>query len=294
MTRVVVIPATSQSGLACVHSLLSNPGPVTAIRLVSRRAQADAEKALTFSPPASVTLEVLGGVDASSDPAILQKVFEGFDSALLVTPHDYSAGISQDAAMTENMIHAAAAAGIKHATLVGSWTVNEPVALSGLAARFVGPEAVLQNSGMFWTILRGGFFSQNFKVHAGKIKASQELVVTSGIFSPVDVDDIGRCAAATFREGSAKHGGKIYEMNGPEELSIEEVFRVIGDVTGRVISVKVVPSSALPLQGFMKQAFEFYEKPGQKAPYTQDVGDLIGKEWTSFRSFVERNKSAFM
>jgi len=107
------------------------------------------------------------GVDACK-PETLATSFEGVDVAVIVTPLDYSRGMSDDAQLTINMVNAAYEAGVSHVVYVGSWTVNAPDGVPMLATRFAPTEArlvELSKAGddkaarkMGYTFLRSGYF----------------------------------------------------------------------------------------------------------------------------------------
>ncbi|KAJ3025004.1 UNVERIFIED_CONTAM: hypothetical protein HDU68_007576 [Siphonaria sp. JEL0065] len=239
----------SRSAQAAIASL-----PNASLQLITRRPTYDLAK----TPTSLVT-----NTDAADIPA-LNIAFRGASAALIVTPHDLSSGFQNDAQNTINMINAAAQ-GVKHIVLVGTWTTNNPIGLSKLAQRFISPEKVLKENGVYWTILRGGFFTQNLMSQAASIKNRNVTTVSKAKYTPVDVYNIGYCAARILLDGPEKHHGKVYEMNGPEVLSMEE--------------------PAIWAEGV-------YDTIGLASPFTQHVGELIGHEkWMRFGEWAEKNKA---
>lgn len=98
-------------------------------------------------------------------------------------------------------------------------------------------EQALISSGADWTILRCGWFNQNFSegfmadlVHAG------EFALPAGqVGEPfVDADDIADVAAAAFTDD--RHIGQLYELTGPRLLSFADAVAEISAATGRQIA----------------------------------------------------------
>ncbi|KAJ3207477.1 hypothetical protein HDU82_003700 [Entophlyctis luteolus] len=287
---IAVMPATSRSGLACVQALAALRGDAH-VRFVTRRA--------SYDKPLPANASVVANADAAAPVnELAERAFKGCTAALIVTTHDYSAGIAEDAENTANMIRAAVVAGVQYIVLVGSWTVHHPVALSALASRFLGPEALLKSleaeSGIKWTVLRGGYFAENVLMQVPKINAGEDVVCTKAEFSPIDVANIGQCAAVCLSEGPDRHHAKCYEMSGPEALSSEEMIKTLADAMGKKVNVRVVPASEVAGPEYMKQLFVLAENTeGCTSPFNADVGGLIGDaKWTRFGDWARKAVSA--
>lgn len=157
---VAVITASSNSGSACVDELMSRYLDEVRVRAIFRTE----EKATLFREKYA-NLEIVAGVDAN-ELDTLNKAFEGVNSALIVTPHDPSKGLSEEAAsndalLTANMINAAVNNGVKYIVLVASFTTHEPEKMKIIASRFKPSEDLLvkleEEKGIKWTVLRGIF-----------------------------------------------------------------------------------------------------------------------------------------
>jgi uncharacterized protein YbjT (DUF2867 family) len=101
-------------------------------------------------------------------------------------------------------------------------------------------ERALQDSGADWTILRCGWFMQNFseaflldQVLGGAIALPGGDVATPF----VDADDIADVAVAALTD--ERHAGRLYELSGPRALTFAEVAGEIARATGR--DVRYVP-----------------------------------------------------
>ncbi|MEI7030578.1 NAD(P)H-binding protein [Streptomyces pratensis] len=94
-------------------------------------------------------------------------------------------------------------------------------------------ERAVRASGAPWTILRPGWFAQNFTegdflegIRGGRLA----LPTGDGRAAYVDADDIAAVAAAALTEDG--HAGEVYELSGPRALSVAEVLEEIGRAAG--------------------------------------------------------------
>lgn len=293
---VGVITASSTSGAACVQALLSKHSK-TKIRAIFRT---EAKAAmLPECDRMQPNLKIVTGVDASA-PETLVKALSGCTVAFLVTPWDPSRGIADDATLVTNMISAAAEAGVRHVVFCGSWTVNQPEKVSGLARRFLPAEELLKtlekDRGMTWTSLRGGFFYNNFRDLLGSLKTSDEVKFVDFCVPANDARDIGRVAAAVASKGGRGFEGKVFEISGPERLWMGDVANVFGCVLGRDIKFVKVPAEEC-LSGFpdfLKQGFEYLAEAGEKAvPLSNDVEMITGQPAVSLAHWVAEHQGDF-
>ncbi len=106
-------------------------------------------------------------------------------------------------------------------------------------------ERVVQESGLQWTVVRAGWFNQNFSegafvemIHAGAI-----TLPAGDIQEPfVDVDDIAEVAIAALTQPG--HNGEVYEVTGPRLMTLGEVAQEISRATGREIAYVQIPHDA--------------------------------------------------
>ena len=273
-----IIPAGSRTGQSCIRYL----------QLCKSK---NAIRALMRTPFEIENVTINSNINAM-DRSSLKGAFQNINSALIVTPHSKS-GYSHDAEMTCNMLEEAAEQGVRHVVLVASWTVKAPKELSELSSRFLQSEMKLieleKQTGLQWTVLRGGYFLENFlQTWAPLIKRGRDVTTTDMTLAPVSTDDIGRCAAVCLGEGPAEHHGKIYELSGPELLTVHEIADQIRHATGTTFNVKIVPASKISGPPYLKELSLFLEKYGKVAvPFSEDVDALIGKNTTVFEWALE-------
>lgn len=97
-------------------------------------------------------------------------------------------------------------------------------------------EAIVQNSGLRYTIIRASWFNQNFSENyfLEPILDGTIALPLKDVKEPfVDVNDIADIAVASLTEES--HDGNLYEVTGPRLLSFRDAINEIAAVTGRNI-----------------------------------------------------------
>lgn len=96
-----------------------------------------------------------------------------------------------------------------------------------------------------WTILRPGFFAQNFETaYLRDIVEDSRLFVPAGdgLVTFVDVRDLALVAADALVD-PASHRGRAYTLTGPEALSFADAARLLTETCGRTIRYE--PASLL-------------------------------------------------
>lgn len=106
-------------------------------------------------------------------------------------------------------------------------------------------EAAVRASGLAWTILRPGWFMQNFtgwlapsigEQNAIRLPAGQARTAF------VDVRDIGQVVARVLTETG--HAGQTYELTGPEAFDHREVAECISRASGSAVHYEAVGEEA--------------------------------------------------
>jgi len=172
--------------------------------------------------------------------------------------------------------------------------------MSMISSRFVDGERLLselaKSRGLKFTVLRGGYFMENFLHNPHFLKAlkDESTVRLFGNHSPyVDTRDIGKSAAALLANGGeSSHNGQFIEMSGPERLSGQQVADVLSRVLGRAIKYEELPrAAAASMPPAIAQAVEYlYEEGDQAVPLTDDVKKLTGQHGTLEQFFRDHVK----
>ncbi|WP_405227800.1 NmrA family NAD(P)-binding protein [Lentisalinibacter sediminis] len=106
-------------------------------------------------------------------------------------------------------------------------------------------ERIVQASRVDWTIVRAGWFMQNFS--EGEFLP---MVMDGAITLPardiaepfIDVNDIADVVAAALSEPG--HAGEVYEVTGPRALTFAELAAEISAAAGRQVSFVRIPQEA--------------------------------------------------
>jgi len=129
----------------------------------------------------------------------------------------------------------ARAAGVKHLVLLSGRGEEEAQAC----------EAIVQQSGIDWTVVRASWFNQNFSEGAFLDMVQAGQITLPDVSTPepfVDAGDIADVAVAALTEPG--HAGEIYEVTGPRMLSLADIARELTTATGRTIQYVPVPHEA--------------------------------------------------
>ena len=97
-------------------------------------------------------------------------------------------------------------------------------------------EAVVQTSGLEWTIVRCAWFMQNFSENylIDGVLAGEIVLPVGDVPEPfVDADDIADVVTAALTEPG--HDGQLYELTGPRTLTMAEAATEVGSALGREI-----------------------------------------------------------
>jgi uncharacterized protein YbjT (DUF2867 family) len=106
-------------------------------------------------------------------------------------------------------------------------------------------ERIVQESEVVWTIVRAGWFSQNFSEGAfvDMVRGGVISLPAGEIAEPfIDVDDIADVAVVALTEEG--HEYEIYEVTGPRLMTFTDAAREISRATGRAIRFESIPREA--------------------------------------------------
>ncbi|MFG1792472.1 SDR family oxidoreductase [Nocardia sp. NPDC049149] len=265
--KILVTAATGNIGRKVVDHLIA--------------AGADDVRALTNHParaalPAGV--EIAEGYlrRVSSLPA----AFEGVDRMYLAPVLE----------TVDEVVALAKAAGIQH---IVDLSGNEHTEWQPIAQ-------AVEKSGVDWTHLYTGEFTENATMFAEQIRAGDQVpdAYPEAANAPITMDDIARVAAAVLL--SDGHAGQTYELTGPETLTRADKINQIGAAIGRTLTmVKVARAEAIQqLTPIMGEFAEWYvEGLAMMVDHPQQantvIADLTGAPATTFAQWVVANADSF-
>ncbi|MFD9500031.1 NAD(P)H-binding protein [Streptomyces sp. NPDC060035] len=201
---------------------------------------------------------------------------------------------------TPAFVEQAVACGVERLVLLSARGVDVP-GYFGASYEGEGPhtegEAAVRASGVDWTVLRPGWFAQNFSEGVfldGVTGGELALPVGDGAAAFVDADDIAAVAVAALTEDG--HKGEVYELSGPRALGIADVLDDIARATGRRASYVDVDDSAfragLVAQGMPEAEAALWAdalmpiRTGREAQVADGVRRALGRAPRDFADFV--------
>jgi NAD(P)H dehydrogenase (quinone) len=166
-------------------------------------------------------------------------------------------------------------------------------------------ERLLDRSGIPVTHLRPTFFAEWLMYFSDSIREKDMFPLPFGDarYAPIAAEDQGRVIAAILND-PAEHGGKIYPLYGPKELTQYEVADMLTQVLGRKITY-----AALEIKDFMeiwkKTGFSTYNHQ-HIAAVAQDCRDgifsgtndlvekLTGQKPLGMMEYITKNRALFI
>jgi uncharacterized protein YbjT (DUF2867 family) len=129
--------------------------------------------------------------------------------------------------------------GVERVVLLSGRGVDVPGYISGnsdAGRTHVDGEDAVRASGLEWTIVRPGWFAQNFSegfFREAVLSGELRLPGGDGAASFVDADDIAAVAVAALTGDG--HAGQVYEVSGPRALTLAEAVEEISAAASRPI-----------------------------------------------------------
>ncbi len=169
-----------------------------------------------------------------SHPPALDAALAGVDRLLLVS----SSEPGQRVAQHTNVIEAARTAGASR--IVYTSILNADDTTSPLAGEHEDSERALREAGVPCTLLRNGWYTENYTDQLGPYLQRGEIVgcAGSGRISAATRQDYAAAAAAALLQD--EEGSRTYELGGPA-FDLSELARVISAVTGTTMTYRDLP-----------------------------------------------------
>ena len=203
--------------------------------------------ALVRSPPKAARLGVQVREADYDRPGTLDSALLGIDTLLLISASE----VGRRAAQHRNVIQAAKNAGVKRIVYT-SLLHADTSPLGSLADEHRATEAALKESGLPCTILRNGWYTENYTARVPWALASGALVGSAddGKISSATRADYADAAVVVLTDD--RHVGTTYELAGDEAYTLSELAAEISLQTGKMIPYRDLPESeyAAVLTGF--------------------------------------------
>jgi len=231
--RIAITGATGQLGRLVIEKLKAR---VPAEQLV----------ALVRNPAKAADLGVEVREADYTQPAALEAALHGVDTLLLIS----SSEVGQRAAQHRNVIEAAQKAGVKRIAYTS--LLHADTTPMSLGEEHRATEVMLQASGLPYTVLRNGWYTENYTASVPGALAGGALIgsARNGKISSATREDYAEAAVVVLtREG---HMGKTYELAGDEAYTLSELAAEVSRQTGKAIPYRDLPVAeyAAALAGF--------------------------------------------
>ncbi|MEV7372385.1 NAD(P)H-binding protein [Streptomyces sp. NPDC090301] len=229
---IVVTGATGQLGRLVIDSLLSDPTvPAASVVAVVR----DKAKAAGLAER-GVELRIAD----YSKPETLAGAFGAGDRVLLVSGSEVGQRVAQHAAV----IDAAKAAGVAQLAYTG--VLGGDDADFDLAAEHKATERLILESGLPYTFLRNGWYTENYTANLAPVLAHGAVVANAGEGRVASATraDYAAAAAAVLAGPAEEHLNTVYELSGDTAWSFAEYAAEVAAQSGREITYSNVPAEA--------------------------------------------------
>ena len=284
---------TKEDSKILISAGSGNVGQHVVTQLAQKKVSA---RAGVHSDDKAAALRKTGGEAVVLDfenPASIAAAFKGIEKLFLVTP-----GSPDQGRFEENLLTEAKKAGVKHIVkMSGKISDHQNVGFSKWNSE---AEQKIKASGIPYTILRGNFFMQNLFGSAAQIKhGAFTMGPAAKRVALLDTRDIAATAVAALTEEG--HGGKTYDLNGPELLDGNAQAAAFSSVLGRPVKylditvdafVEQLKSYGLP--AWMVEAFGAAVAdpiPGDQS--SAEIERILRRKPGTLEQFINDYRSAF-
>ena len=214
--KIGVTGATGQLGRLVVESLKSKVSAETIVALVR-------------NPEKAADLGIEARTFDYTRAENLVASLRGIDKLLLISGNEVGQRLPQHLAV----IDAAKQAGVKQ--LFYTSILHADSSPLGLATEHLATEVAIKESGLTYTILRNGWYTENYTGSAKGAVGAGAFIGNAGdgkIASAARVDYAEAAAVVLAGEG---HEGKTYELAGDEAYTLTELAAEISKQSGKTI-----------------------------------------------------------
>lgn len=270
---IAITGATGQLGRLAIAALKARGAtPVALVRDPAKAADLGAEaRAFDYLTP-----------DASA--------LNGVGTLVLISSNDFNDRAGQH----RNVIAAAKAAGVGR--IVYTSILKGDTSPMILAADHIATEAALRDSGLAVTLLRNGWYTENYTGALGAALEHGAILGSAGAgrLSTAARKDYAEAIAVTALD--AAHAGKAYELAGDTSYSLAELAAEVAQQSGKPVAFVNLPqaeyaaaleSFGLPA-GFAAALADSDARGGEGALFddSHTLSQLIGRPTTPFAETV--------
>lgn len=274
---IAVTGATGQLGRLVIEQLKSRVG-------------AGALLAVVRDPAKAAGLGVTARAADYGRPETLAPALAGVETLLLIS----SSEVGQRVAQHRNVIDAARAAGVGR--IVYTSLLHADVSPLSLAAEHLETEAMVKASGLAFTVLRNGWYTENYTGSLAAAVAHGALIGSAGegrISSAARVDFAEAAAVVLTTPG---HEGRVYELAGDDAYTLADLAAEVSRQAGKAVAYNNLPPAdyAGALAGFglpaaLAQAIASWDVDASNGALFDDgrvLSRLIGRPTTPLSKVV--------
>ncbi len=278
MAKIGITGATGQLGRLVVEQLKTRTPAANLVALVR-------------SPEKAADLGVETRAFDYRKPESLGDALKGIDHLLLIS----SSEVGQRKIQHENVIRAAQQAGASW--IVYTSLLHAHTSTLSLAGEHLATEELLKASGIPYTILRNGWYTENYTGSIAGAIAAGAFIGSAGtgkIASAARVDYAEAAAVVLTGEG---HQGKVYELAGDEAYTLADLAAEVSRQTGKELPYKDLPESeyaealtSMGLPAGLARAIAGWDASAAKGDLFDDghtLSQLIGRPTTPLADKVK-------
>lgn len=247
--------------------------------------------ALVRSPEKAADLGIEARAFDYSKPETLAESLQGVDQLLLISGNE----IGQRKTQHENVISAAKEAGVKW--VVYTSLLHADTSSLSLAGEHLATEEALKASGIAYTILRNGWYYENYTASVPAALAGGAFIGSAGDGKISAATRADYAEAAAVMLSSKGQEGKVYELAGDEFFTLTDLAAEISRQTGKDIPYNNLPEAdyAEALKGAglpegVAAAFASFDTGASKNDLYDDgkqLATLIGRPTTPLADAVK-------
>lgn len=282
MTTYLVTGASGLLGQIVIDQLATRVPKSDIIALVRTEAQTQAYQ----------TKGIATRLADYTDTTALKTAFEGVDRLLLISSSDLTPGARK--IQHANVITAAQTAGVGFVAYTSLLNATHNPLVLGDDHR--STETLLANSGLPHTILRNGWYTENFGMGIGQaIETGHHYGAASdGKYAAAARADYAEAAAVVLAGG---HDGDVLELAGDAAFTLTDFAKSLSDATGKNIDYVDMPveafgqaltSAGVP-EGFVQFLTDVDANAAKGALFddSKTLSRLIGRPTTPYAETVK-------
>ncbi|MCE5178469.1 MAG: SDR family oxidoreductase [Porphyromonadaceae bacterium] len=222
--KIAVTGATGQLGAIVVEEL-------------KKRVPNENIVALVRTPEKASALGVEVRAFDYTQPEVMTAALAGVDRLVLISSNE----VGQRTSQHFNVIEAAGKAGVKW--IVYTSLLHADFTTLSLAEEHMTTEEALKASGMDYTILRNGWYTENYTGSIGGALAGGAFIGSAGNGKVSSAPRADYAEAAAVAVTDESHRGKVYELAGDDYYTLADLAKEISNQTGKNIPYKNLTES---------------------------------------------------